>query len=103
MGDDKHSGRLRRQFEAFKRLAPPSRPVIDGLLSRGMRPLRVPLAAIFILGGVFSFLPLLGLWMLPLGLLLLAVDLPALRAPMSALAIRTRRRLGPWLRRRRRT
>jgi len=40
---------------------------------------RLPVAALLIPGGFFSFLPILGLWMLPLGLLLLAVDIPLLR------------------------
>jgi hypothetical protein len=30
-------------------------------------------------GGVFGFLPVLGFWMLPLGLALIALDLPPLR------------------------
>jgi predicted DCC family thiol-disulfide oxidoreductase YuxK len=30
-------------------------------------------------GGILSVLPLLGIWMLPLGLMLLAEDLPPLR------------------------
>ena len=60
------------------------------------RLVRVPLAVIFSLGGLFWFLPILGLWMLPFGLLLLAVDLPILRSPISALMIRTRRRIGRW-------
>jgi hypothetical protein len=34
---------------------------------------------LLILGGLLSFLPILGIWMLPLGLLLLAEDLPVLR------------------------
>jgi len=42
---------------------------------------RVPLAVLLILGGLLGFLPILGLWMLPLGLLLLAEDIPALRKP----------------------
>jgi hypothetical protein len=33
----------------------------------------------FCLGGVFAILPVLGLWMLPVGLVLLAEDMPALR------------------------
>jgi len=41
---------------------------------------RIPLACLFLLGGVFSFLPILGLWMLPVGLVLLAEDVPLLRA-----------------------
>lgn len=40
---------------------------------------RFPLGVLFILGGFFSFLPLLGVWMLPLGILLIAVDVPPVR------------------------
>ena len=32
-----------------------------------------------LLGGCLAILPVLGLWMLPLGLVLLAEDVPALR------------------------
>jgi hypothetical protein len=35
---------------------------------------------LLILGGLLFFLPILGIWMLPLGLLLLAEDLPVLRS-----------------------
>jgi hypothetical protein len=55
-------------------------------------PIRFPVALILIAGGLFSFLPVLGIWMLPLGLLLLAVDLPILRGPISAFIIRARRK-----------
>jgi hypothetical protein len=34
-------------------------------------------------GGALSFLPVLGIWMLPVGLALLAHDVPALRGPVS--------------------
>lgn len=44
---------------------------------------RIPTAGFLIIGGVFSILPVFGLWMLPLGLLLLAVDLPSLRPPLA--------------------
>jgi hypothetical protein len=47
------------------------------------RMVRVPAAVLLTLGGVFSILPVFGIWMLPLGLLLLAVDLPALRPPLA--------------------
>ncbi|KAA5610833.1 hypothetical protein [Rhodovastum atsumiense] len=50
--------------------------------------LRVPLALLLIVGGFLSFLPILGFWMMPLGLLLLAEDVPFLRRPtMKALAM----------------
>ena len=40
---------------------------------------RIPVGLLLILGGVFFILPFLGLWMLPLGLVLLAEDLRLLR------------------------
>jgi hypothetical protein len=46
--------------------------------------IRVIVALLFILGGIFSFLPILGLWMLPLGLLLIAQDVPFLQKPIVA-------------------
>jgi hypothetical protein len=46
---------------------------------------RVPLATALVVGGIFSFLPVLGLWMLPLGLMLIAQDIPFLRAPLVVL------------------
>lgn len=47
--------------------------------------LRVPAAVGLIVGGAFGFLPVLGFWMTPLGLALLAVDLPFMRAPLARL------------------
>ena len=45
--------------------------------------IRLPLGIVLICGGILSFLPILGIWMLPLGLLLLAVDLPPLQTPIA--------------------
>jgi hypothetical protein len=39
----------------------------------------VPVGVLFILGGVFSFLPVLGPWMLPVGLAILAPRVPIAR------------------------
>jgi len=48
---------------------------------------RLVVALLLVLGGFFSFLPVLGLWMLPLGLLFIAQDVPILQKPLvSALA-----------------
>ncbi len=44
---------------------------------------RVPLAIALMIGGLLGFLPLLGFWMFPLGLALIAFDLPFLRKPMA--------------------
>lgn len=56
------------------------------------RILRVAIGSLLILGGLFSFLPILGIWMLPLGMLVLSVDIPVVR--------RWRRRFAVWLHRR---
>jgi len=50
---------------------------------------RIGLGALLILGGVFSILPVLGIWMMPLGLAILAIDVPMAR--------RMQRRLTVWL------
>lgn len=47
------------------------------------RLVRIPLAALLVLGGFAGFLPILGFWMIPLGLALIAQDVPALRGPLA--------------------
>lgn len=84
--------RFQRQFDAIERLIPGLRGPMATLRRDSWFPIRFPVALLLIVGGVFSFLPVLGIWMLPLGLLLLAVDLPILRGPISALIIRSRRK-----------
>jgi hypothetical protein len=39
--------------------------------------------ALFIVGGVFGFLPILGFWMIPVGLILIATDIPPARRPIQ--------------------
>lgn len=91
--------RFQRQFDAIERLIPPLRGPMSTLRRNSWFPIRFPIALCLISGGVFSFLPVLGVWMLPLGLLLLAVDLPVLRGPISVAIIRSRRSGKRWLRR----
>jgi hypothetical protein len=95
----KHEDRLRRQLDAIARSASVPRSRVEALLGNRMRLLRVPLAIFLILGSLLAILPVFGLWMAPVGLLLLAVDVPALRPRVSAAVIRTRRRLSLWRRR----
>jgi purine-cytosine permease-like protein len=47
----------------------------------GVAWIRIPLGLILIVGGLLGFLPLLGFWMVPIGVLLLAEDMPFLRRP----------------------
>ena len=91
--------RFQRQFQALERLIPPLRGPMSTLRRDSWFPVRFPVALLLIVGGLFAFLPVLGIWMLPLGLLLLAVDLPVLRGPISVMIIRGRRVTKRWLRR----
>jgi hypothetical protein len=71
-----------RQFGRFERRLPdPISRFIRWLRKPSSRWVRIPLAVVLVCGGLFGFLPALGLWMLPLGFLLLAQDLPFLRKP----------------------
>ena len=54
---------------------------------------RLPAGILLIIGGFLAILPVFGLWMFPLGLMLLADDIPPLR--------RFRDRALDWLERRR--
>src|SRR5690606_28267910 len=98
---DRHRRRLDRQLDFIARHLPFLERPMRVVLRPSLWPLRVPLALVLILGGVFSFLPLLGVWMLPLGLLLLAVDVGALRPTVTWAAVRSRRRFSLWRRGRR--
>jgi hypothetical protein len=52
------------------------------------KPLRIGIGIVLIGGGLLGFLPILGFWMIPLGLLVLSVDIPIVR--------RWRRQLAVW-------
>jgi hypothetical protein len=56
------------------------------------RLLRIAIGSLLILFGLFGFLPILGFWMVPVGLLILSVDIPRVR--------RWRRRFAVWYARR---
>ncbi|MEN3793290.1 hypothetical protein [Fulvimarina sp. MAC3] len=51
--------------------------------------LRMSLGALLVIGGALGFLPILGFWMIPVGLVVLSIDLPGVR--------RWRRRTEVWL------
>jgi hypothetical protein len=62
---------------------------------------RVPLGVLLILGGLLSFLPFLGVWMLPLGLVLLSLDVVLLRRPTARMLVSGERLWARFRRRRR--
>ncbi len=57
--------------------------------------LRMALGVVLIIGGLLGFLPILGFWMIPLGLAVLSIDLPPVRRFRRNATVR----IGYWLHR----
>ena len=65
--------------------------------------MRVVLGVLFLLGGVLGILPILGFWMIPLGLVLLSWDVPVLRRWRRVATVwigRRSQRVAAWRERR---
>jgi len=89
---DDHKAELDRHLAWFEtKLSPRAAKFIGWLRKPSSRLVRVPVAILLIAGGIFSILPVLGLWMLPLGLVLFAQDVPMLQKPIA--------RMLRWIRR----
>jgi hypothetical protein len=43
------------------------------------KPVRIVVGILFVLSGLVGFLPILGFWMVPLGLAILAIDIPIVK------------------------
>jgi hypothetical protein len=96
--DIDYKAEIDRHFIWFEARLPagPAR-FVSWLRRPSSRLVRFPLALLLILGGLLSFLPILGLWMLPLGLILIAQDIPPLQKPVAQLLGWVERK---WLERR---
>lgn len=90
--------RLDRQLAALTSRSPRLRSFVTTLQGRPGIVLRLPLGVLLVAGGFLAVLPVFGLWMIPIGLLLLAIDLPAVRPAVSAGIIRLRRSWTIWRR-----
>jgi hypothetical protein len=78
---DRHADDDHRLERLIRRLPQHRQPSVRWLRSQAARWVRLPLGVLFILGSFLFILPIFGLWMLPVGLLLLAEDFRALRRP----------------------
>jgi hypothetical protein len=85
-----HERRLERLIDRLPNWA---QPTTRWLRRPSARWVRVPAGVLLVCGGLMGMLPLLGIWMLPLGLILLAEDIAPLR--------RARDRILEWIERRR--
>jgi|1185.fasta_scaffold445296_1 hypothetical protein len=95
---------LRRAFKELEGQVPET---VARMIRRLRHPragwVRIPMGVLLVLGGIFSILPGLGIWMLPLGLLLIAYDVPFLRLPVGRFTIWSTAKWASfrgWLRRR---
>lgn len=98
---DAHHRRLDRRVDRIEgKLPAPLARILRRLRHPSAGWIRFPIGVLLVLGGVFSFLPVLGIWMLPLGLMLLAYDLPVLKRPIGRTLVWGERRWKEWRRRR---
>lgn len=72
----KHDPRLQRLLDA---LPHPARRSYAWLARPQAKWVRLPLGLALIAGGAIGFLPVLGVWMLPIGALLIGEDIPPVR------------------------
>lgn len=62
--------------------------------TRKLRPgIRTLVGLLLIIGGVLGFLPILGFWMIPVGGLLIALDIPKLRGPVRVWLLRLKQKI----------
>jgi len=74
---------LDEHLERFERRLPESmRGLVRWLRKPGSSMVRIPIGIVLILCGFVGFLPILGFWMIPLGLLVLAIDIAMVRPPL---------------------
>jgi tellurite resistance protein len=83
----------RRINRLIGRLPDRLQKITGWLRQPSVRWIRIPAGLLLVIGSFLSLLPFFGLWMLPLGLFLLAEDIPSLR--------RMRDRLLAWIERHR--
>lgn len=80
---------LNQAFGRLEKLLPkPMSRGLHWLHGPNSRMVRIPLGVLFIVGSFFWFLPVVGLEFLPIGLLLIAQDVPFLRRPVGKMMMR---------------
>ena len=93
-----HDEGRERRLELLVRQLPSSvQRVFRWLRQPSARWLRIPAGLLLIVGGFLSILPILGLWMLPLGLVLLAEDIPPLRRATNRVLAWIEHRRPHWM------
>jgi hypothetical protein len=97
--NDATAHRERRVDQLVARLPEGWRSTVRWLHQPSRNWLRVCVGILLIVGSFLSILPVFGLWMLPLGLMLLAEDVPVLRRGLGRILEWIERRRPHWLQR----
>jgi hypothetical protein len=88
MSKDEGKDVLNRAFEGLERETPDAvSRAIGWLRDPKSRWIRLPIGILFILASFLWFLPVLGIELLPIGLLLIAQDVPFLRKPVGKMML----------------
>jgi hypothetical protein len=95
-GGERRDARVHRLERLIERFPPRLRQAVCWLRKPSSRWARIPAGVLLSIGGLLWILPLLGLWMLPLGLLLLADDVPALHRLRERILESLERRYPHW-------
>lgn len=107
MMDEKGEQLLNEALDELERESPDRvTRIIRWLRKPEARRIRLPLGILCIIASFFWFLPVIGLEYLPIGLLLIAVDVPFLRRPVALFVLWMEDRwveLKRWYRRKWRT
>jgi membrane-bound ClpP family serine protease len=81
---DKGREKLDRAYKGLENETPDwATRTIRWLRDPSKRWIRLPVGLALIIGGMFGFLPILGFEFIPLGLLMIAQDVPFLREPVG--------------------
>ena len=99
MSDDKKSDKTPDLDEELDRLQERLPHRASRLMQKVRSPsaarYRIPVGIALTAGGVVGFLPILGFWMVPLGLAVLAQDVPVMRPPLARLLAKVNGKRAP--------
>jgi hypothetical protein len=88
---------LDQEMQKLERRLPHSLvPLMRRLRDPAARWVRVPAGILLVAVGILGFLPIIGFWMIPLGLALLSLDIPRLRTPIARLMHYINGKLEKW-------
>ena len=97
MPDDDDGLREERLQRLLRRLPDRIQRTVAWLRRPDARWVRIPVGVLLICGSILAILPVFGLWMLPLGIVLLSDDVPLLRRLTGRCLVWIERKHPGWM------